>query len=117
MVKQSSERVAGQERDIRSVRLTTIVLAIVTALALFLCWMLVIPFLKPVTWALAFAVAAHPLYGWLERKLHRKNLAAAISVLLVAMILIAPGVPLIQALTHEAITAMKQLQDGAAIAG
>ncbi len=117
MGQQSSERVIGQESDIRSVRLTTIVLAIVTALAVYLCWMLVIPFLKPVTWALALAVAAQPLHAWLNSKLRRKTLAAAISVLLIAVILIAPGVPLIQALTHEAVTAIQQLQEGTTLAG
>jgi predicted PurR-regulated permease PerM len=95
----------------QGVRITAAFLAIATALALYLCSLLLLPFLKAITWALALAVAAHPLHRWIDRQLGRKNLSAAISALLVMTILLGPGVPLIQALIHEAMTAMKPLQD------
>ena len=99
----------------QGVPVTTVVLAIATGLAVYLCWLLIIPFLKAITWALALAVAAHPLHHWVSRKVGRKNLAAALSALLVVTMLLGPGVPLIQALIHEAVTAIKQIQDDSSL--
>ena len=112
--------IAQQPADVsehfKGVRLATPVLAIATALAIYFCWLLLVPFLKAITWALALAVAAHPFHRWVKRNVGRRNMAAAISVLLVTMILTGPGIPLIQALTHEASTAIKQIQENTTLA-
>lgn len=112
MAPHSPAEVSGR---FQGVRITAAFLAIATAVAVYLCWLLLLPFLKAITWALALAVAAHPLHRWIGRRVGRKNLAAAISALLVMTILLGPGVPLIQALIHEAVDAIKRLQDDSAL--
>jgi predicted PurR-regulated permease PerM len=53
------------------------------------------PFLAIITWALALAVVAHPWHAWLERRL-RPGAAAALAVLIVALVLIAPAALVVQ---------------------
>ncbi len=55
-----------------------------TALALYLCWQLVQPFLPALAWALALAVVARPLHSWVSARVANSNLAAGITVALVA---------------------------------
>jgi predicted PurR-regulated permease PerM len=54
-------------------------------------WMVIQPMVGPLTWALALAVLAMPLYRWLARKLTRKTLAAALTTLAVAAAISVPA--------------------------
>jgi predicted PurR-regulated permease PerM len=76
-------------------------LLLLTAIALYLCWLLARPFLSGITWALALAVVAYPLHHWFERRL-RPNPAALVSVLAVVIVLLTPGAFLIQKAVDEA---------------
>ena len=82
----------GQMRDAASV--------LITLAALYLCWVLARPFLALITWALALAVVAHPWHARLERRL-RPGAAAGLSVLIVALVLIAPAALVVQRLFEE----------------
>src|SRR5207249_7536836 len=82
----------GQMRDAASV--------LITLAALYLCWVLARPFLALITWALALAVVAHPWHARLERRL-RPGAAAGLSVLIVALILIAHAALVVQRLFEE----------------
>ena len=66
-------------------RVLVAVLVAVTAMVLWLCWLMTEPFVPALTWALTLAVIAHP---WHERILTRMpnwpNLAAIIAVVYVA---------------------------------
>lgn len=66
-------------------RVLTLVLLAATGLAVYVCYRLALPFLPALTWALALAVVAHPLHGRVLGRLGRPNLAAALSVALVAL--------------------------------
>src|SRR5215218_2251132 len=81
-------------------RATTLVLAAATALAFYVCYRLALPFLPAVT--LALAVVAIPLHGRLLKLTGRPNLAAALSVLVVAILIVAPAVLLARQLVGEA---------------
>jgi len=83
-------------------RATTLVLAAATALAFYVCYRLALPFLPAVTWALALAVVAIPLHGRLLKLTGRPNLAAGLSVLVVAALIVAPAVLLARQLVGEA---------------
>lgn len=83
-------------------RVPTLVLLLATALAIYLCCWLALPFLSPLTWALALAVLFAPFQRWLERKLHRPSLAAAISVLVVGLVVAVPATFVVQQLVQEA---------------
>ena len=68
----------------------TLVLAAATVGGLYLCSLLVWPFLAPIAWALALAVLFAPLHRLLRKYLKRPNLAAAIAVLTIGIIVIMP---------------------------
>lgn len=61
-----------------------------TVFGIYLCYRLAVPFLPALVWASALAVLFAPLQGWLESKLKRPSVAAAISVLIIAVIVVAP---------------------------
>ena len=61
-----------------------------TLIGLYLCYLLVLPFLPALVWALTIAVLAAPLHRRLERALRRPNLAGAISVALLGLVVLVP---------------------------
>jgi predicted PurR-regulated permease PerM len=81
-------------------QIRTAALLIATAIALYLCWLVLRPFLSVITWAMALAIVARPWFGWLERRFGR-NLAAFISVFSVAVLLVAPAIWIGQTLVQE----------------
>ncbi|HYZ82970.1 MAG TPA: AI-2E family transporter [Bryobacteraceae bacterium] len=71
-------------------RLLTVTLALVTFLALYVCYLIVKPFIAPIAFALALGVATHAAYCWIRSKTNSKTLAAAIGVVLVALLIVIP---------------------------
>jgi ribose/xylose/arabinose/galactoside ABC-type transport system permease subunit len=61
-----------------------------TLIGLYVCYLLVTPFLAALAWALTLSVLAAPVHDRRERTVRRPNLAATISVLLLAFIVILP---------------------------
>jgi predicted PurR-regulated permease PerM len=74
---------------------------VLTGLGLYLCWLLVRPFLAAIAWAVALAVVALPLHRRFQR-LVPPNLAAFSSMFVIVVVLLAPGVFLLQELFDEA---------------
>lgn len=89
-----------------------VVLVVATALLLFLCWLLVQPFLTPIAWALALAVVAHPLHSWISRKIDKPGLAAGIAVFVIALIIVLPVAFVGNSIVKEATTVVKGVQGG-----
>jgi predicted PurR-regulated permease PerM len=83
-------------------RTLALVLIVVSALVFYVCYRLAQPFLPALTWALALAVVAHPLHDWIARHTKRHSLAAGVSVTLIAILIIAPGVFMARRLVREA---------------
>lgn len=83
-----------------------------TAVGLALCYLLVEPFLPALAWALALAVVAHPAHGWMLRRVPHENLAAGLAVALVAVIVVAPSIFVIQRLVQEAGTGVEAISKG-----
>src|SRR5688572_17366507 len=65
-------------------------LLITTAIALYISWRVVAPFLPALTWALALAIVAHPVYDKVASRVSKPDLASALAVCLVTLIIIAP---------------------------
>jgi predicted PurR-regulated permease PerM len=91
-------------------RALILVLLAATALALYLCYRLARPFLPPLAWAVALAVVAHPLRRWLLQRFPRPNLAAGLTVALVALVIVGPTLLVTQQLVREAATGVAWLQ-------
>ena len=76
--------------DLRS-HVRTLVLIAVTALGLYLCYRLALPFLPALAWALALAVLFTPFQRWLETKIKWTSLAALASVLAIGLVVVVPA--------------------------
>ncbi len=68
----------------------TLVLMAVTVVGIYFSYLLAVPFLPALAWALALAILFAPLYRWLEAKVKHPNLAATVSVLIVVVIVVVP---------------------------
>lgn len=83
-------------------RLGALALLAATAIALFLCYRIIQPFLPALTWALALAVVASPLHRRLTRCTERPGMASALTVALVTVLIVGPIVLISQQLISEA---------------
>jgi predicted PurR-regulated permease PerM len=81
----SSDRVV-----VTRARLSLLVLLTMTATGVGLCALVLSPFVPGLVWALALAIAAFPLHQFISRWVTIPSLAAAVSLLLVTVILLAP---------------------------
>ncbi len=78
------------------------VLAAITVFFFYLSYRLVLPFLPALTWAVAIAVVAYPLHEWMQRRLKRKSLGAAIAVLVVTVVILGPAVFVVHQVSNDA---------------
>lgn len=81
----------------------TLVLITVTLVAIYFCYRLAVPFFPALAWALALAVLFAPLHRWLESKVKYPNLAASLSILIVALIVVVPATFVLERMVAEAI--------------
>jgi predicted PurR-regulated permease PerM len=82
-------------------RLLVVVLLVVTAVVVYLCFQIAAPFVPALTWAIALTVIAHPLHARLCRWIDRRSIAAAITVVIVSMTLVAPSVFVVREIAAE----------------
>ncbi|HVL57346.1 MAG TPA: AI-2E family transporter [Burkholderiaceae bacterium] len=73
-----------------------------TVIALGVCYLIARPFLSVLAWATALAVVFAPMHERIEQRLRHRWLAAAASVLVVAVLLLAPAAVLVPRLISEA---------------
>lgn len=66
------------------------VMVAATLIGIYLCYQLAAPFMPALTWALALAILFAPLQRWLEKKLKRPSLAAAVCVLMIGLMVAVP---------------------------
>jgi predicted PurR-regulated permease PerM len=81
----------------------------VTALGLFMSYLLAVPFLPALTSAVALAVVFMPLHQFIDRKMSRPSLAAGITVFLAVFLLVLPASLLGDRLVREAAGAARLL--------
>lgn len=90
--------------------LATLALVTLTACALYVCWQMIAPFLPAFTWALALAVAVHPLPSRLIVRL-RRTPAALLTVFITMVVITIPTVLLIRELVDESTSGIAALRD------
>lgn len=96
-------------------RILVIVLVAFSLLVGWLFWLLVRPFVAAVTWAVVLAVIAHPLHERILKRLSWPNLAAALAVLCVTLVIALPATMLVREVTREAVASaatVRRLLDG-----
>ena len=95
-------------------RLRVYVSLAITVAGLFVCYLLLAPFLPALTWAMALAILFAPAHRWVEAKVRRPDLGAAISVLGIGLIVVMPLTYLGSRLIAEAASGAVILKDKAA---
>jgi predicted PurR-regulated permease PerM len=96
-----NDRAGGLTRE----RLLVLVLAAATALAFWVCYLLVQPFVPVLAWTLALAIVAHPLHDAIASRVRNPDVAAALAVGLVALLILLPVLFVLQSLVSEAAAA------------
>ena len=99
----AAEREQHEEAWFTPERVLLAVLAVITVIVFYLCYLLVRPFVPALAWALAIAVVAYPLHSWIQRRLKRKSLVAGITVLVVTATVLAPAVFIVHHATNDAV--------------
>jgi len=80
---------------------STFFLFALAAIALYLCYLIALPFLTPIILALIIAIVFHPAHLWLQQRIHRRNLAALTSTILVLVTVAVPTLVLGIRVTKE----------------
>jgi predicted PurR-regulated permease PerM len=97
-------------------RLRAFVLLGLTLAGLLVCFWLLLPFLPALVWALALAILFVPAHRFLEAKLGNPSLAAALSVLMIGLLVVVPVLLLsgtvIQGATEGAVAAQSKIASG-----
>ena len=91
-------------------RVMTIALFLITTVALALCFVITRPFVPALTWALALAIVVMPVHRWIERRVRHANGAAFLSVVLVALTIVAPSYFIIQSVAREVTIGVDQIR-------
>ena len=63
---------------------------VATAIALYLCWLMLKPFMGVLAWAIVLVIVFHPVHRELARKTQRRSLSALISCVLVVLVVVLP---------------------------
>lgn len=88
---------------------------ITTGVVVYLCYRLIVPFLPPLAWALALAVMVGPLHRrYIVRWISSPGLAAGVSVLIVALLVVVPVVLVSQRIVRQATRATDVVQSSLA---
>jgi predicted PurR-regulated permease PerM len=83
-------------------RSMALALIVATGLALYLCYVVVQPFLPALAWALALAVIVHPIDRRIRRWISNRNLSAGVTTALAAAMIGLPVIFVTQNLAQEA---------------
>jgi predicted PurR-regulated permease PerM len=81
-----------------------------TALALWLCWSMLQPFVQVIAWAAIMAILFAPAHRWILHRVRRPAPAAALALLLVLITVIVPLLVVTTALAREVVDAVDALQ-------
>jgi predicted PurR-regulated permease PerM len=91
-------------------RVLTFLLAGATLIGIYVCYLIAKPFIAPIAFALALAVATQRPYDWLHRRLASDTASAAVAVVLVTLLVVGPAVALGTYIVQQSLDYTKQLQ-------
>src|ERR1700687_530442 len=92
-------------------RLRAFVLLAFTIAGIYVCFRLLLPFLPALVWALALAIVVVPAHRWVEAKLSNASFAAAISVVLIGLLVVAPVLLVSSRVIESAATGASIIRD------
>ena len=81
------------------------------SLILYGAFLILMPFLTAITWAVILTILVYPLYAWLLQRMRgRASLAALTVIAVIALLVIAPGIELARFLSEETILVVQSLR-------
>ncbi|MGH9872931.1 MAG: AI-2E family transporter [Pyrinomonadaceae bacterium] len=80
-----------------------------TTIALYLCWLMLRPFIGVLEWAAVLVIVFYPAHKQLAKKIRRPGLSALVSCLLVIVIVVLPLIFLTMALANELASAIQDI--------
>ena len=83
-----------------------------TLIAIYLCWLMISPFVEVLLWAGVLVVVFYPVHQHILRRVRGPNLAALLSCVLVAVTILAPVTLVTLAIAREAVHAADNLEAG-----
>ena len=89
-------------------------LILVTAIALYLCWLMIKPFIGVLGWAAVLVIVFYPVHQRLVRKTKRPAISALLSCILVILTILVPVVLVTIAVLNEFSGAVQSLQSNIA---
>src|SRR3569832_403509 len=78
-----------------------IAVLVVTAIALYLCWLMLRPFLGVLAWAVVLVIVFYPLHKKIASRIGRRSLSALVSCVLVVLVFVLPLTMLVVAVIQE----------------
>ena len=91
-------------------RIRAIALALLAAAGIYLCYRLAQPCIPSLVWAGALALVFAPLNQWLEAKVKGPSFAAAVSLIIVGLLVVVPATWFAQKLAEQAISVPVNIQ-------
>lgn len=85
-------------------------LLIVTAIGLYLCWLMIKPFLGVLMWAAVLVIVFYPIHRRLVQRTNRPSLSALLSCVLVILTILVPVALVTVAVLNEATSAAQSVQ-------
>jgi predicted PurR-regulated permease PerM len=81
------------------------------SLILYGAFLVLMPFLTAITWAVILTILVYPLYAWLLQRMRgRASLAALTVIAVITLLVIAPGIELVRFLSEETILLVQSLR-------
>jgi predicted PurR-regulated permease PerM len=82
---------------------------VATAIALYLCWLMLRPFLGVLAWAIVLVIVFYPVHKQLGNRIQRRGLRALLSCVLVVLVIVLPLAVLVVAVAEELAKAVPNL--------
>jgi predicted PurR-regulated permease PerM len=105
------ERRGPQARVLSRPNVQAMVLLGAAAIGLYVCYLLVQPFLPALAWGVALAVVGYPLHRFIRRRLPHATAAAIVTVLMIAVVIIGPIVFVTHQLVRQAARTVSFVQE------
>ncbi len=91
-------------------RIRAIALPLLAAVGIYLCYRLAQPCIPSLVWAGALALVFNPLHVWFEAKVRRPSLAAALSLVVIGLLVVVPATWFAQKLAEQATLVPENIQ-------
>ena len=101
----------------RGKALSLVFLVLFAGATVYLSFLIARPFLTPILTATLIAIAIHPLYLRLSRKVHNRSGAALIATTVILFVIVLPAVLFVEKLAHETTVVYRWLDERQAVQG